>query len=129
MAESLDTRQSLAEIEHALFKSFPFPSTSITHVTNSDGVVTIQISWVASAGSMSILDSRCALSLVVEPDLVARYAALPGSKRLQAREALRARAEDALRRHMPAGGIDLNECNVMIGVDASILADAERGWA
>lgn len=38
MTASLDARQSLVEIEHALFKSFPFPSTSITHVTNSDDV-------------------------------------------------------------------------------------------
>ncbi|WP_116134840.1 DUF3022 domain-containing protein [Trinickia diaoshuihuensis] len=129
MTESLDTRQSLAEIEHALFKSFPFPSASITHVTNSGGVVTIQISWVASAGSTSILDSRCALSLVIEPSVVERYAALPGAKRLQAREALRGHAEDALRRHMPAGGTNLDECNVIVGVDESILADDQRGRA
>lgn len=129
MTVSLDARQSLAEIEHALFKSFPFPSTSITHVTNSDGVVTIQVSWVASAGSMSILDSRCAMSLVMEPAVLERYRALPGAKRLRVREALRARAEDALRRHLPAGGVDLAECNVMVGVDESVLADAERGRA
>lgn len=129
MTVSLDARQSLAEIEHALFKSFPFPSTSITHVTNSDRVVTIQVSWVASAGSMSILDSRCAMSLVMEPAVLERYRALPGAKRLRVREALRARAEDALRRHLPAGGVDLAECNVMVGVDESVLADAERGRA
>ena len=129
MTVSLDARQSLAEIEHALFKSFPFASTSITHVTNSDGVVTIQVSWVASAGSMSILDSRCALSLVMEPGVLERYRALPGAKRLRAREALCAHAEDALRRHLPAGGTDLAECNLMLGVDAAIFADAERGQA
>ena len=39
MTVSLDARQSLAEIEHALFKSFPFAPASITHVTSSDGVV------------------------------------------------------------------------------------------
>jgi hypothetical protein len=129
MTVSLDAQQSLAEIEHALFKSFPSSSTSITHVTNSEGIVTIQVSWVAAAGSMSILDSRCAVSLVIDPDLLARYGALPGSKRLRAREALRAHAEDALRRHMPEGGMDLAECNLMIGVDESIVADAERGHA
>lgn len=129
MTVSLDARQSLAEIEHALFKSFPFPSTSITPTTNSDGVVTIQVSWVASAGSMSILDSRCAMSLVMEPAVLERYRALPGAKRLRVREALRAHAEDALRRHLPAGGVDLAECNVMVGVDESVLADAERGRA
>jgi hypothetical protein len=129
MTVSLDARQSLAEIEHALFKSFPFPSASITHVTNSDGVVTIQVSWVASAGSMSILDSRCAMSLVMEPVVLDRYGALPGAKRLRVREALRAHAEDALRRHLPAGGVDLAECNVMVGVDESVFADAERGRA
>ena len=129
MIESFDTRQCLAEMEHALFKSFPFPTTSITHVTGSDGAVTIQVSWVASAGNMSILDSRCAVSLVLEPSVVARYAALPGSKRLQAREALRVRAEDALQRHLPAGGADLDECNLMVGIDESFLADAERGRA
>lgn len=53
MTVSLDARQSLAEIEHALFKSFPFTSASITHVTSSDGVVTLQVSWVASAGGRS----------------------------------------------------------------------------
>ena len=129
MTVSLDAQQSLGEIEHALFKSFPSSSTSITHVTNSDGVVTIQVSWVASAGSMSILDSRCAVSLVMDPGLLARYGELSGAKRLRAREALRARAEDALRRHLPEGGADLAECNLMIGVDESIVAEAERGQA
>jgi hypothetical protein len=129
MTVSLDAQQSLGEIEHALFKSFPSSSTSITHVTNSDGVVTIQVSWVASAGNMSILDSRCAVSLVMDPDVLARYGKLPGAKRLHAREALCAHAEDALRRHLPAGGTDLSECNLMIGVDESIVAEAERGRA
>lgn len=129
MTVSLDAQHSLAEIEHALFKSFPGSSTSITHVTSSGGTVTIQISWVASAGGLSILDSRCAVSLVIEPELLARYGALPGSKRLLAREALRAHAEDALRRHMPEGGTDLTECNLMIGIDESFVADAERGQA
>lgn len=129
MTVSLDAQQSLAEIEHALFKSFPSSSTSITHVTNSAGTVTIQVSWVASAGSMSILDSRCAVSLVIAADLLARYGALPGAKRLRARQALREHAEDALRRHLPEGGMDLAECNLMIGVDESIVADAERGQA
>ncbi len=129
MTVSLDMRQSLTEIEHALFKSFPFSSTSITHVTNSDGVVTIQVSWVASAGSMSILDSRCACSLVMEPAVLERYGALPGAARLRVREALRAKAEDALHRLLPKGGVDLAECNLMVGVDESIFVDAERGQA
>ncbi|MGN6232669.1 MAG: hypothetical protein ACTHNZ_16090 [Trinickia sp.] len=34
MTVSIDAQQSLGEIEHALFKSFPSSSTSITHVTN-----------------------------------------------------------------------------------------------
>lgn len=129
MTVSLDARQSLVEIEHALFKSFPFPSASITDVTNAEGVVTIQISWVASAGSMSILDSRCAMSLVMQPKLLDRYRALPGSARLRVRKALRSHAEDALRRHLPKGGGDLAECNVMVGVDEAIIDEAERGRA
>jgi hypothetical protein len=127
MSATLDIQQSLTEIEHALFKSFPFSSTSITHVTNSEGIVTIQVSWVASAGSMSILDSRCAMNLVLEPAVLARYGELHGAARLRARESLRATAEDALRRHMPEGGADLDECNVLIDVGESILVDAERG--
>lgn len=129
MTVTLDARQCLVEIEHALLKSFPFSSASVTHVTNSEGVVTIQVSWVASAGSMSILDSRCALSLVMEPRVIERYGSLPGAARLRAREALRAHAEDALRRHLPGGGIDLAECNVMVGVDESFIAEAGRGKA
>lgn len=121
MTVSLDPKQSLAEIEHALFKSFPFPSTSITHVTDSAGLVTIQVSWVSSAGSMSILDSRCAMSILVESDVLARYGALGGAARLHAREALRAMAEEALRRHLPEGGRDLEECNIVIDVGESIL--------
>ncbi len=126
MTVSLDARQSLVEIERALFKSFPFPSASMTHVTNSEGVVTIQISWVASAGSMSIRDSRCAMSLVMQPNVLDRYRAMPGAARLRVREALRLHAEDALRRYLPTGG-DLAECNVMVGVDGSIIDEAERG--
>jgi hypothetical protein len=127
MSVSLDAQQSLAEIEHALFKSFPFSSTSITHVTHSEGIVTIQVSWVASAGSMSILDSRCAMNLVIAPAVLARYGQLNGAARLRARESLCATAEDALRRHMSEGGADLDECNVLINVGESILVDSERG--
>lgn len=127
MSVSLDTQQSLTEIEHALFKSFPFSSTSITHVTSWECVVTIQVSWVASAGSMSILDSRCAMNLVLEPAVLARYGELHGAARLRARESLRATVDDALRRHMQQGGTDLDECNLLIDVGESILVDAERG--
>ncbi len=127
MSVSLNAQQSLAEIERALFKSFPFPSTSITHVTDSEGVVTIQVSWVESAGSMSILDSRCAINLIIEPAVLARYGELHGAARLRARESLRATAEDALRRHMSESGTDLDECNLLIEVGQSILVDAERG--
>ncbi|HEV3105268.1 MAG TPA: hypothetical protein VGZ01_06240 [Trinickia sp.] len=37
MPVSLDALQSLTEIKHALSKSFPYPSTSIMHVSRSDG--------------------------------------------------------------------------------------------
>lgn len=72
MTVTLDARQCFAEIEHALLKRFPFSSTSITHATDSESVATIQVSWVASAGS---------------------------------------------------------ECNVMVRVDESIMAEAGRGQA
>ncbi|GLU32046.1 DUF3022 domain-containing protein [Trinickia caryophylli] len=129
MTAALDVRPSVVEIEHALSKSFPYPSTAITHVTDSRGVVTIRVSWVASAATMSILDSRCALNLVFEPEATARYAALRGADRLRAREGLRTLAEDEVRAHLPTGDSDLTECNLTVGVRASTIDEAVRGRA
>lgn len=62
MIDALDRKHCLVEIEHALSKNFPHPSTSITHVTGPDGIVTIQVSGVASTAGISVLDSRCTLA-------------------------------------------------------------------
>jgi Protein of unknown function (DUF3022) len=128
MTVALDRRQSLTEIEHALSKSFPYSSTSITDVTGSDDTVTIQISWVASAGNLSILDSRCALNLVFEPGAIERYRALEGARRLHAREALRAIAEEALNdERRVKGATDLMECNLTLPIDAARIDAAAQG--
>ena len=127
MANTLTAKQSLSEIEHALAKSFPFPSTSVTHVTSSADVATVQISWVASSGSTTILDARCAMSLVFDPDALSHYAQMHGSERLRVREALRTRAEDALRERMLPDAAPLDECNLLVGVSAAMIDAAARG--
>lgn len=129
MTVALDAKQGLMEIEQALSKSFPYPSTKITHVSDSRGVMTIQISWVTSAADLSILDSRCALNLVLEPDVLERYCILDGGSRLRVKESLRAMAEDVLRDGMREGGGDPTECNLMVGVTASTVDSAARGQA
>ncbi|CAN7610308.1 DUF3022 domain-containing protein [Trinickia sp. LjRoot230] len=131
MIDALDRKHCVVEIEHALSKSFPHPSTSITHVTGSDGIVTIQVSWVASASGMSVLDSRCALNIVLEPDALEHYAALHGAQRLHAREAVRALAEDQTQKLLPdeKEDGDLMECNPIVDVSASLIDAAARGRA
>jgi hypothetical protein len=129
MTAALDPQQGLMEIEQALSKSFPYPSTKITHVTDSEDVVTIQVSWVASAADLSILDSRCALNLVLEPDVLGRYCVLDGAARLRVKESLRAMAEDAWRERTRDGGEDLAECNLMVGVSVAAVDSAAKGLA
>ncbi|VBT36704.1 Protein of uncharacterised function (DUF3022) [Burkholderia pseudomallei] len=43
-----DLPQRLVEIEHLLSDCFASPSTTVLHVDDSSGRLTIQVSWVAA---------------------------------------------------------------------------------
>uniref|UniRef100_UPI0029319B2C DUF3022 domain-containing protein n=1 Tax=Burkholderia pseudomallei TaxID=28450 RepID=UPI0029319B2C len=46
-----DLPQRLVEIEHLLSDCFASPSTTVLHVDDSSGRLTIQVSWVAARAS------------------------------------------------------------------------------
>ncbi|QYD71189.1 DUF3022 domain-containing protein [Paraburkholderia edwinii] len=124
MKQSIDMEQRLTEIEHALSRRFASPSTSVTHLADSKGHLTFQVSWVESAAQMNILDARCALSVVLASRTMNRYASMSAADRVRARERLcgiaRDKARDAQREPHTAG------CNTTLDVSEPMLEDAAR---
>jgi hypothetical protein len=122
MKQSIDMQQRLTEIEHALSRRFASPSTSVTHLADSAGRMTIQVSWVESAADMNILDARCALSVVLASRTMSRYASMSTADRVRVRERLcdvaREKARDA-RRTAPAAA-----CNATLDVSEPMLDEA-----
>jgi hypothetical protein len=124
MKQSIDMEQRLTEIEHTLSRRFASPSTSVTHLADSKGRLTIQVSWVESAAKMNILDARCALSVVLASRTMNRYASMSTADRLRARDRLcgiaRDKARDAQREGRATG------CNATLDVSEPMLEEAAR---
>jgi Protein of unknown function (DUF3022) len=124
MKPSIDMQQRLTEIEHALSRRFASPSTSVTHLADSKGRLTFQVSWVESAAEMNILDARCALSVVLASRTMNRYASMSTADRVRARERLcgiaRDTAHDAQRTGHAAG------CSATLDVSEPMLEEAAR---
>ncbi|GAB7522055.1 DUF3022 domain-containing protein [Paraburkholderia sp. 2C] len=124
MKQSIDMQQRLTEIEHALSRRFASPSTSVTHLADSAGRMTIQVSWVESAAEMNILDARCVLSVVLASRTMARYASMSTADRVRARELLcgivRDKARDAQHAGQAAG------CTATLDVSEPMLEEAAR---
>ncbi len=126
MSTSVDLDHALLEIEHALSKRFPHPSTAITHALLSNGVWSVQISWVVTEAPMNILDARCMLHVVLAPPVLERYARLGSAARLRFREALCEQVTDKVHCDVPAEGSEIVECNLTVDVRASMLDDVQR---
>jgi hypothetical protein len=124
MNQSIDMQQRVTEIEHALSRRFASPSTSVTHLADSAGRLTIQVSWVESAAEMNILDSRCALSVVLARRTMDRYAAMSTAQRVRARDRLCVIARDAARDAQRVGRT--SGCNATLDVSEPMLDEAAR---
>jgi hypothetical protein len=124
MAQSIDMQQRLTEIEHALSRRFASSSTSVTHLADSAGRLTIQVSWVESAAEMNILDARCALSMVLAPRTMDRYAAMSTADRLRARDRLCGIARDVARDAQ--GARHAHGCSARLDVSEPMLEEAAR---
>ncbi|MFC0401561.1 DUF3022 domain-containing protein [Paraburkholderia rhizosphaerae] len=124
MDQSIDMQQRVNELEHALSRRFASASTSVTHVADSAGRLTLQVSWIASAAQMNILDARCALSVVLAPRVLGRYASMNTATRVRARERLSGIAGDVARDAQRDG--HSGECNATLDVSEPMLEEAAR---
>ncbi|CAB3764879.1 DUF3022 domain-containing protein [Paraburkholderia humisilvae] len=124
MDQSIDMQQRLTELEHALSRRFASSSTSVTHVADSTGRLTLQVSWIASAAEMNILDARCALSMVLAPQVLARYAAMSAATRVRARERLSDIAGDIARDAQRTS--DSVGCGATLDVSGPMLEQVAR---
>ncbi|AOJ07880.1 DUF3022 domain-containing protein [Burkholderia mayonis] len=122
-----DLPQRLVEIEHLLSDCFPSSSTTVLHVGDSSGRLTIQVSWVATSAESSLLESRCALNLVFEPDVVRRYGRLDAAARARIRERLHVLARQTVDAAQPAERDGAVDCNMTLPVTDALLDDALRG--
>ncbi|AGR68607.1 DUF3022 domain-containing protein [Burkholderia pseudomallei] len=122
-----DLPQRLVEIEHLLSDCFASPSTTVLHVDDSSGRLTIQVSWVAARAASSLLEARCALNLVFEPNVLRRYGRLDAAARARVRERLAALARQTVDAARPVEGSEADACNATLPVTDALLDDALRG--
>ncbi|AIO68887.1 DUF3022 domain-containing protein [Burkholderia oklahomensis] len=122
-----DLPQRLVEIEHLLSDCFPSSSTTVLHVGDSSGRLTIQVSWVAAPAESSLLESRCALNLVLEPGALRRYGRLDAAARARIRARLGVLARQTVDAARPVERKDVVECNATLPVTDALLDDALRG--
>lgn len=121
MTTSIDTQQRLVEIEHALSRRFPSPSTAVAHVADSSNRMTVQVKWVAAAAETSVFDARCALDRVFAPGAVEHYASMDGAARVRVREALCEQAGETMNaRFAHPDDVD-SECHASMNVDQALL--------
>jgi hypothetical protein len=125
MSASVDPAQALLEIEHALSKRFADPSAAVTHTFLSNGVLSVQISWVTAKATMNILDERCMLNIAFAPNVLNRYAALESAARAWFRDNLSAKVMSRVERHLSESG-EIAGCNLAVGVNTSMVDDAAR---
>ncbi|MBK3338184.1 DUF3022 domain-containing protein, partial [Burkholderia pseudomallei] len=111
-----DLPQRLVEIEHLLSDCFASPSTTVLHVDDSSGRLTIQVSWVAARAASSLLEARCALNLVFEPNVLRRYGRLDAAARARVRERLAALARQTVDAARPVEGGEADACNATLPV-------------
>lgn len=121
-----DLPQRLVEIEHLLSDCFASPSTTVLHVDDSSGRLTIQVSWVAARAASSLLEARCALNLVFEPNVLRRYGRLDAAARARVRERLAALARQTVDAARPVEGSEADACNATLPVTDALLAAAPR---
>ncbi|MGS0895390.1 DUF3022 domain-containing protein [Burkholderia stagnalis] len=126
MNPAADRSQRVAELEHALANGFPSESTVVVNADDASGRLTIQVSWVRAAAEDSARDWRCAVDLVFDPDVIARYAALDAGDRLRVRTHLCDSARRAMDERKPRVEDAAIECRVTVDVTAAELDAALR---
>lgn len=127
MTASPDLERRLAELERALANGFPSESTVVAHADDASGRLTIQVSWVRLPVGESGREWRCAVDLVLEPGVLARYAALDTSGRLRVKAHLCDVARRAVDERKPRVEDAAIDCSVSVAVTAQMVDDAARG--
>ncbi|MGU7782055.1 DUF3022 domain-containing protein [Burkholderia sp. PU8-34] len=126
MTSSLLARR-LAELERALANGFPSQSTVVVHADDASGRLTIQVSWVRLPVGDSGREWRCAVDLVLEPGVLAHFAALDISGRLRVKAHLCDVARRAVDERKPRVEDEAIDCSASVGVTVQTIDDAARG--